>query len=115
MLKPAGDGAHSGADRSFGQLASQLVDHAKAYARAEVDLAKAIAADKAKALRLGAILVVAAVFVAMGALNALCVAIFVALATLLGPLLAGVVSFVLIAAVAAVLGWVGVQKLRDAL
>ena len=115
MLKPGGDLPPSGADRSFGELASQLVDDAKAYARAEVDLAKAIAADKAKAAVVGVVLLVAALFVVMGALNALCVAIFVAIAYHTGPLLAGLITFVLVGAVAGALGWLGWVKLRDAL
>jgi multisubunit Na+/H+ antiporter MnhG subunit len=115
MLKVTGDSAPSGDERSIGKLATQLVDDAKAYARAELDYAKAVGADKSKYLRTSAILVTAALFLAMGALNALCVAIFVALATLIGPLLAGIVAFVLIGAVAAIVGWIGVQKFRDAL
>lgn len=115
MLKPAGDGPPGGNERSFGELASQLVDDAKAYARAEVDLAKAIAADKTKSLRISAIFLVAAAFVAMGALNALCFGIYVGLAMLMSPVLAGILAFVLIGAVAALLAWLGVSKLRDAL
>jgi hypothetical protein len=115
MLKPPEDQPSADGDRSFGELATQLLDDAKTYARAEIDLAKAIAADKSKSLRIAAILLVLAAFVAIGALNALCVAIFVALATLIGPLLGGIVAFVLIGAVAGLLGWLGWQKLRDAL
>ena len=54
-------------------------------------------------------------FVAMAAINALCIAIFVALAALMGPLLAGIAAFLLIGAVAAVMAWVGYSRLRDAL
>ena len=115
MLKSAGGDPSAGGERSIGELASQLVDDAKSYARAEIDLAKAIAADKSQGVRTGAILVAAAALIAMGALNALCVAIFVALATLIGPLLGGIVTFALVGALAAVLGWLGVQKIRDSL
>ncbi|HET9811177.1 MAG TPA: phage holin family protein [Sphingomicrobium sp.] len=115
MLKPAGDGPHRGGDRSFGELATQLVDDAKAYARAEVDLAKAIAADKAKSVRLAAILLAAALLFAFGAFTALSVAIFVALATVMGPILGGIVAFLLIAGIAGALAWLGVRKLGAAL
>jgi hypothetical protein len=115
MLKPAQDGRPGGDDESIGALATRLVDDAKAYARAEADLVKAIASDKAQGLKIAAVLLVAATFVAMGALNALCIGIFVALATLLGPLLGGIVAFVLIGAVAALLGWAGVRKLGQSL
>lgn len=115
MLKATGDSTPPGGERSIGELATRLVDDTKAYARAEWGFAKTVAADKSRSLRSSAILVAAALFLAMGALNALCVAIFVALATLIGPLLAGIVAFVLIGAVAAIVGWLGVQKFRDAL
>jgi len=115
MLKPAGEGPSGPGDRSFGELASQLVDDAKSYARAEVDLAKAVAAEKTKTLRVSAILLVAAAFVAMAAVNALCFGIFVGLAMLMNPVLAGIVAFVLIGAVAALLAWFGIAKLRESL
>ncbi len=115
MLKPAGEGPSPGGDRSLGELANQLVDDAKAYARAELDLAKAVAADKARRLKVGVVLLVVAAFVAMGALNALCVGIFALLAMFLGPLLGGIVAFILIGAVAGLLAWAGATKLRDAL
>ena len=100
---------------SIGDLASQLVDDAKAYARAEADLAKAIAREKANAAKTPLILLVLALFVAMAALNALAVGIFAALATLMGPLLAGIAAFVLIGAAAGILAWAGYSKLRSAL
>lgn len=115
MLKTTGDGPSAGGDRSFGELATQLIDDAKAYAQAEVDLAKAIAADKVSGLRIGGILLVAAAFVALGAINALCIAIYVALAALMAPILAGIVTFVLVGALAGLLGWLGYSRLRDAL
>jgi hypothetical protein len=115
MLKPGGDLPPSGADRSFGELASQIVDDAKAYARAELDLAKAIAAEKGKSAAAAAVLFMAAMFLAMGALNALCIAVFVAIAYHTGPLLAGLITFVIVGAIAAGLGWLGWTKLRAAL
>jgi hypothetical protein len=115
MLKATGDGPPSGGDRSFGELASRLVDDAKAYAQAEIDLVKAIAADKTRSLAVSAILFGAAALVATGAMCALCVAIFATLSTLMSPILAGITTFVLVGAVAAGLGWLGWQKLKDAL
>ncbi len=115
MLKTTGDGPPPGGDRSFGELATQLVEDAKAYAQAEIDLAKAIAADKVSAFKMGALLLAIALFVAVGALNALCVAVFFVLAGLMNPILAGILTFLLVGAVAALLGWIGFSKLRDAL
>jgi len=110
MLRPAGDG-----EKSFGELAQQLVDDAKAYAHAELDLARAMLAERARSFWISAALFGAAVLVAIGAMSALCVAIFVALATLIGPLLAGITTFLIVGAIAAGLGWLGWQKLKDAL
>lgn len=111
MLKPA-DPAPPHDERPIGEIVGDLVDEGKAYAKAEFDFAKAVAAAKAKALQTPVILLVVALFVAVGALNALCVAIVLALATLMHPILAGMAAFVLIAAVAAGLAWVGIEKLR---
>ena len=111
MLKPA-DPPPTGGERPIGEIVSDLVDDGKAYARAELNLAKAIAMAKANALKAPAILLVAATFVAMAALNALAVAIFVALSLLRSPLLAGIVAFALIGGLAALLAWLGVEKLR---
>ncbi len=102
-------------DSSIGDLAGKLAEEAKAYARAEADVARAIATEKVNAVKMPLALIVVSVFVAMGALNALCVAIFVGLAMLMSPVLAGIVAFILIGAVAALLAWVGVSKLRSAL
>lgn len=111
MLKPA-DPAPTREERPIGDIVGDLVDEGKAYAKAELNLARAIATSRAKALKAPAILLVSALFVGMGALNALCVAIFVSLATLMNPILAGLLAFVLIGAVAAGLAWLGIEKLR---
>jgi hypothetical protein len=114
MLKPA-DTPPAGSERPIGELVTQLVDEGKAYARAEADLAKAIATAKVKAFTTPLILFAAALFVGMAALNALAVGIVLALYTLTSPLLAAIIGFVLIAAVAGLLAWIGVTKLRKAL
>ena len=116
MLKPAEPTTAPGQpEPSIGDLASGLVDDAKAYARAEADVAKAIAREKADAVKTPLILLVVALFVGMAALNALAVGVFAALATLMGPLLAAIAAFVLIGAVAGILAWLGYSKLRSAL
>ncbi|HEX2803373.1 MAG TPA: phage holin family protein [Sphingomicrobium sp.] len=115
MLKPAEDPTRPGGDRSIGELASQLVDDAKSYARAEVHLAKAIAAEKSKSVAVAAALFGAATLVAIGAVCAVSVAIVVALAYYMTPLLAGLATFLILGAVAAAIGWFGWVKLRDSL
>jgi len=114
MLKPT-DTPPGGNDRPIGELVSQLVDDGKAYAQAEIDLVKAIAADKAADARTAAILLGLALIVAFGAIVALCVGIVLALAAVMEPLLAGIVAFILIGGIAAILGWLGAQKIRAAL
>ena len=115
MLKAPDHRAPAPGDRSFGDLAGDLVDNAKAYARAEVDYAKAVATEKLKSLRVAAALLVVALFVAMGALNTLCIGIYVALARFLGPLAGGIAAFVLIGAIAGLLAWLGARKLGESL
>jgi hypothetical protein len=115
MLKPAGDHPRPGGDASLGELASRLVEDAKAYARAEVDLLKAIAADKSRSLVVAAILFAAALLVAIGAVSALSVAIFIAIALQIGPVWGGLVTFIIVGAVAGLIGWLGWRKLQDAL
>ena len=115
MPDSAGSGPPSGSEKSFGELAGQLVDDAKAYARAELDLAKAIAADKARSVKIAAILFAAALLVAIGGVSALSVAVFVALALVMNPVLAGLLTFILVGAIAAGLGWLAMRKLGEAL
>ena len=114
MLKPA-DPQPPTSERPIGDIVSDIVDDGKAFARSELNLAKAMAAAKASAFKVPAILLVAATFVAMAALNALAVGVFVALAMVMSPVLAAVLAFLLIGAIAALLGWLGYQKLRSAL
>ena len=112
MLKPADPQPPTG-ERPIGDIVSDIVEDGKAYARAELNLAKTMAAAKASALKTPAILLVAATFVGMAALNALAVAIFVLLAMVMSPLLAAILAFLLIGGIAALLGWLGVRRLRS--
>lgn len=112
MLKPA-DPAPAGEERPIGEIVGDLVDEGKAFAKAELDLAKAVAAARAQALKAPAILLAAAALIGMAALNALAVAIFILLAMVMPPLLAALLSFLLIAGTAGLLGWLGVRKLKD--
>jgi hypothetical protein len=115
MLRPSEDLPPRRGNRSLGELATQLVDDAKAYARAEVDFAKAVAAEKTKSLGVAGLLFGVALLLAIGAVSALCVAIFVSLAYLMPAWLAGLLTFFIVSAVAGAIGWVGWQKLQDAL
>jgi hypothetical protein len=113
MLKPAEPTPPP--ERPIGDLVHELVEEGKAYARAELDLAKAIAAAKATALALPAALFGVAFIVALAAVTALAVGVVLALATLIGPLLAGIVGLLIFAAIAGALAWLGIERARRAL
>jgi hypothetical protein len=110
MLKPAEPPPHE--ERPVGELIHELIEDGKAYARAEIGLYKAIAAAKGKALAIPAVLFACALFIGMGAINALVVGVVIALETFIGPLAAGFVGMLIFAAVAGLLAWGGYAKLR---
>jgi hypothetical protein len=112
MLKPADPGPPP-PERPIGELIHELIEDGKAYARAEIDLYKAIATAKGKALALPVGLFVAALLLGMTALTALAVGVVIALATLIGPLAAGFVGMLIFAAIAGLLGWYGYSRLRQ--
>jgi hypothetical protein len=100
------------AEPSVGELVHQLFDHGKSYAAAEVDLVKAIAAAKLDVLKLVAILFGAALLFLQAAVTVLCVAIFVALTPVTGAIVAGLIAILFGLGVAAILAWVGLNKLK---
>jgi len=102
-------------ERPIGELVHQLIEDGKAYARAEVGLVKAIATAKASALAMPIGLLVAALFIGMAALNALAFGIVLALVKFVGPLLAGVIGMLILAAVAGGLVWFAIGRIRSAL
>lgn len=111
MLKPADPGP-TPPERPVGDLVHELIEEGKAYARAEIGLARAIAAAKAKALALPAGLFAAAFVFSLAAITALAVGVVVALETFIGPLAAGFVGMLIFAAIAGGLGWYGYERLR---
>lgn len=113
MLKPAEP--PQAPERPIGELVHELVEEGKAYARAEVGLAKVIATAKAKALALPAALFGAALFIVMAALNAMAFGVVLALAKFIGPFAAGVAGMLIFAAIAGGLVWFGIERMRQAL
>jgi lysozyme family protein len=101
-------------DVPIGQLFSQLVDDGKRYARAEVELYKAKAADKAEPVKWAAIYGGAAVTLALSAVTALLVGLILALETLIGPLGATLTVVLVTLAIAGVLGWMAYNKIKEA-
>ncbi|HEX6660606.1 MAG TPA: phage holin family protein [Sphingomicrobium sp.] len=102
-----------GADeRPIGELVHELVEEGKAYAKAEIDVLKAIAAAKGKALIVPAILFAAAFILALAAVTALAVGVVAALAKFVGPLAAGMIGLLIFAAIAGGCGWYASQRLK---
>lgn len=110
MLKPAEN--EPPPERPIGDLVQELVEEGKAYAKAEMDLAKAIAIAKARALAIPSALFGVALIFALAAVTALSVGVVLALAKFIGPLGAGVAGLLIFAAIAGALGWIGYQRLR---
>lgn len=113
MLKPA-DPPPPGAgdERPIGELVNQLVEEGKAYAQAELGVAKAIAAEKAGTLKVPAILLGAALLFVQAAVTILAVATFLALVPLVGPVLSGLLAFLVFAGIGAGMAWFGIDKAR---
>jgi hypothetical protein len=111
MLKPADPGSRP-PERTVGELIQELIDEGKAYARAEVDVVKTIAAAKGKALALPAAMFGAAFICALAAITALAVGVVLALETFIGPFAAGLIGMLIFAAIAGLLGWYGYSRLR---
>jgi hypothetical protein len=113
MLKPADQPAIGpDEDRPVGDLVHQLVEDGKAYAKAEVDLAKTIATAKGKALAIPGALLGAALLLGIAAIGALATGVVLALAPLVGPLAAGFITLLIFAAIAGALGYVAVGMIR---
>ena len=118
MLKPPSEAETPGPgdeDRPVGELVNELIEDGKAYARAEVGLAKAIATAKVNALKVPAILFGAAFLVLQAAVVVLAVGVALGLAPLIGPLGGAIAAFLLFGALAGGLAWLGVTKLREKL
>jgi|SRR3954451_3847998 len=111
MLKPP-DQHDESAERPVGELVHQLVEDGKAYAKAELDVAKAIAAAKGKAVAIPAGLFAAALFVAQSAVTVLAVAFFMSLTLVMNPVVAGLIAFLIFAGIAGSLAYYAYARLR---
>lgn len=114
MLKRT-DPEPGGSQRPIGDIVGQLVDDGKAYAKSEVEVAKAIAVAKGKALILPGVLFGIAVLLAITSLSALATGLFFALYAFMPALLAGLLAFAILAGLAALFGWFGAIRLRTIL
>ena len=91
-------------EKPIGELFGRLIDDGKAYARAELGLAKATAEAKANAAKKPALLGGAALLFLIAGVVVLCMTMALALATLVGPLAGGLIASAITFAMAAGLG-----------
>jgi hypothetical protein len=87
-------------ERPIGELFGQLIDEGKAYARAELGLAKATAEAKADAAKKPVMIGAAALLFLIAGVVVLCMTLALALATLVGPLAGGLIASLVTFAVA---------------
>lgn len=102
-------------ERPVGEIVHQLVEDGKAYAQAEIDLAKAMALAKADAVKVPAALFAAAFVFFQAAVGVLAVAVYLSLIPALGPFFAGLIAFLAFAGAAGGLAWFGIARLRERL
>ncbi|MEO5640298.1 MAG: phage holin family protein [Sphingomicrobium sp.] len=110
MLKPV-DQPESEPD-SLSDLVGRAKDEARDWAMAEVALYRTIATEKANALKVPIALFAAALFLGHAALLVLVATLFVGLAQLMNPALAGLVTLVILGGGAAILAKVGLARLK---
>lgn len=103
----------SGGDRQIGQLFGQLVDDGKRYARAEIGVYKAKAADKVAPVKRAAVFGAAALVLALSAVTALLVGLILSLQTLVGPLAATAIVVLVTLALAGLLGWLAARQVAE--
>lgn len=99
-------------EKPIGELFGQLIDEGKAYAQAELGLAKASAEAKANELKWPAILLFSSLLFAQAAVTVAAVTVALALATLIGPLAGGIVAVLLAGSTAYLFYAIGMAKLK---
>jgi hypothetical protein len=87
-------------EKPIGELFGRLIDEGKAYARAELGLAKATAEAKAEAAKKPALLAAASLLFLFAGVIVLCMTMALALATLVGPLAGGLLASLVTFAIA---------------
>lgn len=98
-------------EKPIGELFGQLIDEGKAYAKAELGLAKATAESKAEAAKKPALLGGAAFLFLQAGVIVLCMTLALALATLIGPLAGGLIAALITFGIAYGLYLLAVQEL----
>ena len=91
-------------EKPVGELFGKLIDEGKAYARAEIGLAKATAEAKADSAKMPMVIGFAALLFLQSATTALAITLALALATLVGPLAGGLIATAITLGIAVLLG-----------
>lgn len=110
MLKPVEPSPAE--PETLSDLVGRARDEARNWAMSEVALYKTIGAEKADALKVPIALLVVALFLAHAALLTLVATLFVGLARLMNPALAGLVSVIILGGVAAILAKVSIARFK---
>ena len=117
MLKPAepaAGGPDPAEEAPIGELVHQLIEDGKAYAMAEVAVAKAVAAAKADAFKLPAMLLAGAFLFLQAAVVVFGMTIYLTLVARLGAFLSGLIATLSCLAIAGGLAWYAARRLKDA-
>ena len=101
-------------EKPIGELFGQLIDEGKAYAKAELGLAKASAEAKADEFKLPALLLFSALLFAQAAVTVAAVTVALALEPEIGALPGGIVAFLLAAGAAYLFFTLAMAKLKAA-
>ncbi len=96
-------GSDTDEEKSIGALFHQLVEDSKHYAKAEVDLGKARASAKLSQAKRPLLVAGAALAMGFATIVALVDFVWVAISSSVGPVLGGFITFLLFAAVTALL------------
>ena len=108
MAGPAGDPR----DESISDLVGRLVEDGRRYARAELDLVREIARHRAGKARSGFVALAIGIIALLSAVTALLLGLVLGLATLIGPLLAGIAISAILAGIGYFLVMAGLNRLR---
>lgn len=99
-------------DESIGALLGRLADDGRAYMKAEISVYKAIAARRAARARSGLIALAIGVVLLVSSITALLLGLVLWLATLIGPLLAGLAIAAVLILAGFVLVRIGISGLK---
>ncbi len=99
-------------DESIGELLGRLADDGRAFVKAEIGVYKAIAARRAARAKRGLIALAIGAVLLVSALTALLLGLVLWLATLIGPLLAGLAVAAILVLVGFVLVRIGMTGLK---